>query len=86
MAVPAVVCAVADMCQYDRQWKKTTKLLLFGPGAHKVVFKRCRGKQLCSRTNMPHLVLSGLQSKNRWMTTQAQEYPRSFAVDLMKQL
>ena len=67
-----------DMCQYGRQYKKSTRLLVWGDAWNNVSFKRCHGKHgICSRTGRKHICLSGLQD-GRWRSSTAQIFSRQF--------
>ena len=68
------------MCQYNCQWKKPTKLLLWN--APLTMFNLCRSRTGCSRTGRPHLQLTGVVGK-RFVTAQAQTYSANFAEALM---
>ena len=79
---------VVDMCQYGRQCKKATKLLVWGPAFDDVEFLRCSGhKGICSRTRKKHVVLSGVQH-GQFRSSAAQvyslEFGRSMALQLYK--
>ncbi len=68
----------ADFCQYNQPWRKATYFL-----AHPelpLVLKHCCGtKGLCSRTQQPHIVLQGVDSKGTFLTKVAEPYPFSLA-------
>ena len=72
-----------DFCQYGTQWKKPTKLLVWGVPPFQLL--RCKGKSTCSRTKKPHLVLTGLAGK-RFLTEHAQVYPKLFGEALAQSL
>lgn len=77
------------MCQYNRPYKKPTRLLLFGGvPAGAIRLARCRARGcLCSRTGLPHQLLKGIDPNTRkFMTKRAQIYPAEFAEDLVSQL
>ena len=80
MQHPQVCIVRVDMCQYDVQWKKPTKLLFFGVAPMHLL--TCTGKSVCSRTNKKHLQLSGIVGK-RFLTEQAQIYSKAFSQQLM---
>ena len=61
----------AHMCQYGTQWRKATRLLVWG--RPQFTMATCSGKGICSRTSRPHLQLSGIQG-NIFATKQAQVY------------
>ena len=77
---PQVSIVRVDMCQYDVQWKKPTKLLFFGVAPTHL--QTCAGKSLCSRTHRKHLQLSGIVGK-KFLTEQAQIYSKAFSQHLM---
>ena len=80
MQHPQVCIVRVDMCQYNVQWKKPTKLLFFGVAPKHLL--TCSGKSVCSRTNKKHLQLSGIVGK-RFLTEQAQIYSKAFSLLLM---
>jgi hypothetical protein len=75
-----------DMCQYGTQWKKPTRLLVWGPNKGAVVLSKCQPRGcICFNSNRPHLMLTGV-SKGKFRTAVAQVYPMQFAKTLMHQL
>ena len=73
----------SSMCQYGTQWRKDTRLLVFGLPKGSVVLDVCQGRRgKCSRTHRAHLNLTGIQGKH-FTTAQAQVYPRGFALAIM---
>jgi len=75
-----------SMCQYGTQWRKDTRLLVFGLPKGSVVLDVCQGRRgKCSRTHRAHLNLTGIQGKH-FTTAQAQVYPRGFALAVMPTL
>ena len=72
-----------DLCQYGVPWKKATYLLVWN--CMPFPLRTCAGRGKCSRTNRPHLQLSGLSSRV-FLTKQAQVYPRPFAQALISGL
>jgi len=75
-----------DMCQYDTQWRKPTRLLVWGPSRHSFELRRCQGRAgICSRTHKPHLKLSGL-ANGAFVTAQAQVYTWAFSDAVVRQL
>ena len=74
--------AVCDQCQYDARWRKATQFLMVGiPTALQArLKKRCSGKTICSSSNKPHIVLTGVDPiSRRFWTSLAQTYSRTFA-------
>lgn len=77
---PRVQLVHCDMCQYGTQWKKPTSLLIWN--CHSLAFKLCSSSGKCSRTQKPHLQLTGIGGKN-FLTAQAQVYSHEFSKHLM---
>lgn len=65
-----------DMCQYGRQWRKPTGLLVWG--CSPFILKTCCTGLKCSQTGKAHLMLSGL-SGGKFLTAHAQVSPAQFA-------
>lgn len=77
---PQVFIVRCDMCMYDTQWRKPTKILVWGVPLF--AMRVCRGGGKCSRTHKPHLQLTGISGK-RFVTEQAQIYSASFVHELL---
>ena len=76
---------VTDFCQYGKPWRKRTRLLAGNVDMDD--FKRCERicvgvKGCCSRTQKPHVHLTGSSSKGIPMTRVAQPYPSRLCHDL----
>ena len=84
-----ITFVVADLCQHNRPYKKSTNLMLRGPNRGKVSMKTCSGcdgrRDLCSRTCLPHVKLEGI-AHGEFRTRLAQEYPYEFISHLLSQL
>jgi len=75
-----------DMCQYDAQWRKPTRLLIWGPSRFSFRMSRCQGHEgICSRTHKPHLKLTGV-THGAFVTAQAQVYTWTFSDAVVRQL
>jgi hypothetical protein len=79
-----VVLRRTCLCQYGVPWKKPTRLLTWGSSS--VDLKWCCGKGVCSRTKRPHLTLTGISGNGKFLTSQAQVYPKQFVSHLLPQL
>lgn len=84
---------VTDYCQWGTQWRKATRLTCWGwPAAVEALGKRChpcrqrgRGPSLCSRSQMPHQCISGLNPETKqWRTHTAEPYPLPLVEALAK--
>ncbi len=78
---------IVDMCQFGTRWRKPTGLLTANvPGEllDHVCTYRCTCRSTCSRTNLPHLVLSGNTAQGVPWTKVAQTYPKRFCVEMAK--
>ena len=74
----------ADFCQYNMSCRKATRFLVFNAHPLQQHLKVCRGKGLCTRTNLPHVILSGTDDKGVCLTLKAQPYPISLCNQLVK--
>ena len=74
---PNVQVAVCDFCQYNAQWRKRTRFLCGHVDGQDLarLQKRCWGHGICSRTNKPHIQLTGSNSQGVPWTRIAQPYP-----------
>ena len=76
--LPHVELLFLDQCQYGTPWKKSTALLCSRIDCQQRLTKRCAGnkRNLCSRTQQPHIVLRGADPKSgRNWTSIASPYP-----------
>ena len=69
------------MCMYGTQWRKATGLMVWN--VEPFVMRTCHGHKVCERTGRKHLQLTGI-SGAKFVTEQAQVYPRQFAEALLK--
>ena len=69
-----------DYCQFGKPWRKRTKIASWNTHELDFIERHCTGKQgLCSRTQEPHIVLTGTdRSSGRLWTQVAEPYPRAF--------
>ena len=74
-----------DMCQYGTQYKQTTRLMVWGEWARTASFKTCSGRGTCSRTNRPHIALSGI-CDGVFRTSAAQVYTSQFCNHIAAQM
>ena len=77
---------VIHYCAFGERWKKATSLLhLNFPLLQTMSSYKCQGKHgICSHTNKPHLVLSGVSSSGCFWSRIAQSYPRRFCTAYAK--
>ena len=73
----------ADQCQYSRQFRTPTGLLIWG--CSPFVMKTCGHGPLCTRTNKRHILLTGIRH-GKFMTHAAQVYSTDFAAALISSL
>ena len=69
-----------DYCQFNKPWRKRTKIATWNTHELDSFERHCTGKQgLCSRTQRPHIVLTGTdRASGRLWTQVAEPYPRAF--------
>jgi hypothetical protein len=65
---------LVHQCQHGTPWKKATRLLRANWNLTNTA-KKCSGK-LCSRTGLPHAILSGV-AKGNFLTAAASPYPKA---------
>eukprot|EP00959_Pyramimonas_sp_CCMP1952_P146133 3059714-Pyramimonas_sp.AAC.1 len=68
-----------DFCQWGVPWMKPTRLVCSYLPVESLGRRRkvCRGR--CSRTNKPHVSLTGKNSNGIFKTRVAEEYPKCFS-------
>ncbi len=85
---------VFDMCCFGTEWKKPTRLYVFGVPAKLAapLNRKCKARRLlkgeslqCQHSGKPHVQLSGA-GKGGFLTKKAAEYPLPFAQALAKAL
>ena len=82
MSHPVAGVSDTHQCQYGVRWKKPARLLhlFISPLLRPALEKRCLGRGICSRTNRPHIVLTGKdQNSGCFWTALATSYPKTFA-------
>ena len=72
-----------DLCCWGETWRKSTRVWSWNADLSAAA-KRCSGRGVCSRTNNPHVTLSGLDSHRVFWTKRAEQYPVSWTAQLAK--
>ena len=87
-AVPQAQFVVTHFCQWGTPWKKATKFLCYRcPTAEANLNRLCHARGcICSRTQQPHVVLSGANKGGILWTRLAQPYPTPLAKALGRTL
>ena len=72
-----VVFNISEFCQWGTPWRKSTGFLAVHLDLSPVAAHRCLGAKrgLCKRTNLPHVVLAGLDANKQFLTKIAEPYP-----------
>ena len=81
---PGCQLTTFDCCQYGSPWRKRTSVAAWGAVDLSRLQRRCAGRRgLCSRTNRPHVILTG-HSDGVHLTAQAAAYPPPFCREVSK--
>ena len=81
-------CLDTHLCQYGTPWRKSTRLLIWGPPCDAFQLLKCRGPRrgICSESGEAHIQLRGLTGAGKFCTSLAQVYPKPFAASLCSKL
>jgi hypothetical protein len=74
-----------DHCQYGSAFRKPTKLACWNIDLGRLAKKCHCSKGICSKTQRPHIVLTGSNGKG-FLTAQGSMYPQAFACEVMKEV
>ena len=61
---------IVDFCMYGTPWQKSTAIATSLPALASLE-KRCRCRNVCSRSGTPHIPLIGKAEDGRWLTSHA---------------
>ena len=84
---PDVCSEITHFCQWGKPWRKATRLMHTNLDSRcaDLLIRKCHGRNgQCSRTGLPHQVLSGVSPDGRFWTLVAQPYPPMLCSQLAK--
>ena len=81
-----VSVATTEYCMWGMRWRKSTSFVSCGLDLTKVAAHRCQGAKrgLCARTQLPHLVLKGVDADGIFFTKKAEPYPTALCNEIAR--